>query len=252
MANPIVIPFVAEHLLVLAPRDLFDDTLISEAWRKEREGPAFTAWHDDKPIACAGVMILRPGVGYAWTVLGHDFHKHRIYCTRTIRNALRDIIKGCNLHRVEANVLEDQHAYRKWIELFGFEPEGVAHDYTSDRRNIVRYEWIRYKLRVQAVGDTPDTRQFVAMIGDEKVGYAAHTYTPKERYAYGLQMDVDVRYRGRGVGLALHRARLDAARQDGAPFFVGQSSNPAMIHILEKCGARRCVNELGVTYVVKL
>jgi len=251
--RPLVVPFRAEHMLAIVPREPFDDQTIDDAWRKEREGPAFTVIVNDKPIACAGVMLVRPGVGYAWTVFSHDFLNYRLYVTRSLRRALRDIVKGCALHRVEAQTLEDNYVNRKWLEHLGFEVEGIAHDYTSDRRNVVRYEWVRYKLRIVAVAGAPGTRQFIARIGDDEVGWAIHYYTlDGNNYAYGIQCEVAPEYRGRGIGLALHHARLDIARRDGAPFFVGITENPAMIRILEKCGARRTVSELGITYVVKL
>lgn len=255
MAKPQLIPFRAEHLLEIVSRDPFDDLLIDDAWRKESSGPAFTAHVYEKIIACAGVMLLRPGVGFAWTVFSHDVIDHKVWITRTIRAALRDIIKGCRLHRVEANVLERETTYRRWIETFGFEVEGIAHDYTSDQQNMARYEWVRDQILVKQVGDmskNAQIRQFIAMIGNIEVGYATHGYTPEEHYAYGLQCKVEPMYRNRGVGSALHKARLESAKRDGAPFFVGQTTNPAMMRILRKFGARRCENELGVTYVVKL
>lgn len=250
MGKPTLVPFKAQHLLAIASRNPFDDALIDDAWQKEAKGPGFTAIVNDKPLACAGVQIVRPGVGYAWTVFSHDITNYRLFVTRTIRHTLRNIIKGCNLHRVEALVAETQLGNRRWIESLGFEAEGVAHDYTSDRRNVVRYEWVRYKVRIVEVGDR-NIRQFVARIDDVDVGYAVHAYTP-EMYAYGAQCEVDEHYRGRGIGLMLHKARLTQARVDGASHFVGRTDNPKMIRILVGCGARRCENELGVTYVVKL
>lgn len=239
-----LIPFRAEHLLQLVSRNPFDDELIDDAWRKE-QSPSYTVY-TDKPIACAGVILLRPGVGYAWAVFGYDIPTYRVWITRNVRRILRDIIKGCQLHRVEAQVLEEQHAHRKWLEHMGFEPEGVAHDYTSDRRNVVRYEWLRYKVRIQVSGT-----EVTAYVGDDRVGHASYAYT-EEHYAYGTECDVEPAHRGRGIGTLLHKARLDVARRDKAPLFFGMSENPAMIHILMKCGAQRVDTPHGTTYMVRL
>lgn len=250
MGSPILIPFKAEHLLAIASRNPFDDRLIDSAYQKETKGPAFTALYDEKVLACAGMTIEWPGVGHAWTVFGHDFARHAIWITRTVRAALRDVIRGCNLHRVEAQVLESQLRERKWLELFGFELESIACAYTSDRKNVVRYEFLVDKPYIRRVGSNSKP-EFIALVNNENVGYAAHAYTP-EGYAYGLDIRVDEEFRKRGIGLALHKARLREARFHGATFFVGVTENPAMAKILETCGARRTVSELGVTYVCKL
>lgn len=248
--SPRLVPFRAEHLLAIASRNPFDNDLIDGAYRKEVDGPGFTAFVDDKVLACAGVLVERPGVGFAWTVFGHDFPRYAVWLTRTIKLALRDIIRGCKLHRVEAHVLESQSVERKWIELFGFEPESVAHEYTSDRRHVVRYEFLPDKPYILRFG-SDSKPAFVAQVGNMNVGYAAHAYTP-EGYAYGLDVRVDAAYQGRGIGKLLHKARLCEAARHGASFFVGTSENPAMIRVLEWAGARRCENSLGITYVCKL
>lgn len=275
-----MIPFRAEHLLAIASRNPFDDGLLADAFRKEAKGPAFTAIAEDKPIAAAGVVVLWPGVGEAWTVFGHDMPKHALWITRTIRMALRDIIRGCNLHRVEATVLESQTKYRKWIELFGFEPESVAREYTARRENVVRYEWLRYSSRVRPLR-AAEKANFIELAEacgyilyaehdwfingyilvaceDEKlVGYAVHSYFQDANgmTAYGMNMAIHPEYRGRGLGEKLHRSRLEWARRDGADQFVGHLDrpNPALERIFRKYGARNPVeSSLGTLYITNL
>lgn len=275
MGNPQLVPFKAEHLLAIASRNPFDDDLIEDAYRKETRGPAFTAMVDDKPMAAAGVVVLWHGVGEAWTVFGHDFPKHAIWITRTIKFALRDIIRGCNLHRVEATVLESQTTYRKWIELFGFIPEGIAHEYTTDRRNVVRYEWLRYRIYVRELRAVDDFAALVEACGfamneewlrhcvlvaceDERlVGYATHMYFTDAHghTALGMNMAVHPDYKGRGIGDKLHAARLKWAQRDGVDQFVGhiEGENPALARIFRKYGAKHPVESaIGTLYITRL
>src|SRR5678815_4284955 len=236
--TPILVPFEPEHLDMMgAPR------------QSSYQGPAYTAMCDGVPIACAGVLLLWPGVGHAWVVIG-DLSKHRLWITRTVKHVLGDIIRGCDLHRVEAIVLADSKHHQKWIELFGFEREGIAHEFTATRLDAIRYELVVNKP-VIAKEWADDRMLFTARIKGELVGYASYRYTP-EGYAYGTDVQVDEPHRGKGIGRALHRARLLEVKKQGGRFFVGQSQNPAMIKILESCGAMRCENSLGVTYVCEV
>jgi len=212
-------------------------------------GPAFTAMVDDQPIACAGVILLWPGVGHAWVVVG-DIKGYGLWITRTVKHMLRDIIRGCDLHRVEAIVLADAKEHHKWVKLFGFEPEGVAHEFTATRLDAVRYEFVVDKP-VISKKYVDDKVMFVARVRGQIVGYASHNYTP-QGYAYGTDVQVDEPFRGKGIGGALHRARLLEVKRRGGKYFVGQSDNPAMIKILESCGGVRCENDLGVTYVCEV
>lgn len=280
MSNPCLVPFRAEHLLKLVSRNPFDNEMIDDGLQKERGGPAFTALLDDKPLASAGVTLVRRGVGAAWTVFGHDFVNHKLWITRTLRAAFRDIINGCNLHRIEAQVLESQLENQKWIEVLGFESEGIAHDYTSDRRNVVRYEWLRYKIRVRTLDynevdmfdslvrtcgfslDTaewfaPDNRILVATENERLIGYAVHSYATFDYgyTAYGRNMAIHPEYRNRGLGEILHRARLRDATNAGAVCFVGhiKGNNPALERIFRKYGAQHPVESpLGTLYICKL
>lgn len=260
-------------------RNPYDYKIIEDAWYKENGGPAFTAVVDGKPIACAGVTISYPGVGYAWVVFSYDFPRHKLWITRTLRNAFRDIVNGCKLHRVEAQVLESQIAERRWIEMLGFTPEGIAHEYTHDRRNIVRYEWLRYRIQIRQLRERTiqfdellracdedhldvsewfqDACILIATEDERYIGFAVHGYMASVagHAAYGRHMAIHPDFRGRGLGEKLHVARLTKARKDGAKCFVGhiKGSNPALERIFRKYGANHPVESpLGTLYICRL
>jgi hypothetical protein len=128
---------------MMIDRDTLTSMEIEMAVARETKGPAYTAMLDDKVIACSGVIVLWPGVGYAWASFTDDIYAHRIWVTRTIRSALRDIQRSLDLHRIEAVVLYDDDRNQRWLEALGFTPEGrVAQKFTSDQRPVRRYELI--------------------------------------------------------------------------------------------------------------
>ena len=141
--HPILVPFKAEHLLMLVHRDAGYLESARDAVDKERRGPAFTAIYDNRIIACSGVILLWPGVGAAWAVFTSDVVKHRIWVTRTIRRTLNDIIRVYKLHRVELVALEDNDVNIAWAQSLGFAREnGCATAYTVNKKNVIRMELV--------------------------------------------------------------------------------------------------------------
>lgn len=137
-----LVPFRAEHLYSLVDRDGSEPHTIAQAMEKEN-GVAFSGMYGDKIIGCAGVIIAWPGMGVAWAVFARDIGDYGLWTTRMVRRALRDIIRSNNLHRVEMVVLEGNERNARWAEMLGFEREkGVAKHYCTDKRNVVRYEFI--------------------------------------------------------------------------------------------------------------
>jgi len=137
--TPRLIPFKAEHLLDFVDRDLVMLCDIELGVARERGGPAFTGMIDDTVLGCAGVTLLWPGVGIAWMVLSKEIDHFGIWMTKMVRAALSDVMRSCNLRRVEAVVLADDARNLRWIRTLGFAREnGLARAYTQDKRDVVR------------------------------------------------------------------------------------------------------------------
>lgn len=97
----------------------------------------------------------------------------------------------------------------------------------------------------------PDQHTLVAVENGTVVGYASWGLTA-DKHAYGAGVIVHPDWRGKGLGSRLHGARLQAAQQQGATHFVGQTqeSNEPMRRILVDWGGMPTVeNEDGRAYV---
>ena len=137
--NPTLIPFKAEHLLSFVDKNTDILQEMRHAVEKERRGPAFTAIVDGRVIGCGGVMVMWPGVGAAWVSVDKDITRYGIWLTRNVKAALRDIVKGLGLHRVEAVAL----SHSRWLKIVGFHKEtDIAQAYTQDKLDVVRYAFI--------------------------------------------------------------------------------------------------------------
>jgi hypothetical protein len=137
-----------EHLAQFEDRDKWGRGDWRTAYNKEVMGPAYSAVVNDRVVACAGIVIPWPGMGSCWATFGEEAAKYPIWLTRTCRRIIADVVRCCGVRRLEAVVLQENLRNREWLELLGFDPEGrVARMYTSDQRNVVRYERLDYGIR---------------------------------------------------------------------------------------------------------
>ena len=140
--TPQVRPFQVADARQIINRDAPDQDPVFTMQQADA-GPAFTAWVNDRPIGCAGVVLAWPGVGMAWMTVSQDIAEHGLWLTRITRAFLRDIIRANRLHRLEAVVLEENTRNQHWLSVLGFAYEGgTAHKYLPDKRAVRRFELV--------------------------------------------------------------------------------------------------------------
>jgi len=144
MPKPRLVPFEAIHLRMVVNRDMIEQDPWLLAVEKQHGGPAVTAFVGNTPIGCAGVVLPWSGVGLVWMTLSESVGRHGVWMTKTTRRFLADVIRIYALHRIEAVVMAGNIRNQQWIEHLGFRPEeqGRARKYTSDKRDMIRYERI--------------------------------------------------------------------------------------------------------------
>ena len=144
MATPMLVPFLAEHVVAIQGRDGGAREPWAVSLDKERRGPAYTLLLEGRVVVCAGVMLLWPGVGTVWANVSGEFPRVKVWATRTIRRMLADVIRAYGLHRLESVALADNERNQRYMEFLGFEREdGKARAYTPDKRDVVRYQLVR-------------------------------------------------------------------------------------------------------------
>jgi hypothetical protein len=144
MTRPRLIPYKAEHAMSFVDRDKWSLVTWKEAIEREKY-PAYTGMIDESILGCAGIMIPWPGMGIAWLTMSPIAVVHfRVWMTKICRRIVDDVVRSCDLHRLEAIVLADNAVNQRWIEAMGFsrEKDGLARNYLPDGRNMLRYERI--------------------------------------------------------------------------------------------------------------
>jgi len=106
-------------------------------------GPAYTFFHGDKVLACAGVTIYWEGMGEVWLCTSkywEDYKKEAVIWTRWVLDFLQDENK---LRRIQADVVADNAEANRYIRHFGFHLEALMRNYDVLGRDCIRYSRIR-------------------------------------------------------------------------------------------------------------
>jgi len=90
-------------------------------------------------IASAGIIILWTGVGDAWAYLGPEARQHLRAIQLYTRRGLKMICQGRELRRVQALVVKEFKAARRWAESFGFQTESEMLLAGPNGETLIRY-----------------------------------------------------------------------------------------------------------------
>lgn len=140
-----IVPFELEHYdrmgglrEPMSPAHFGTDyRVLLDAYRQR--GLAWSLLDGDEVIACGGIVILWPGVGEAWTVMGEKVKDYPL----AVAKALREGIERSGLRRIQATVRIDDGKARKLIGLCGFKPEGILEGFGPDGADFVSYARVR-------------------------------------------------------------------------------------------------------------
>lgn len=110
------------------------------AWKNR--GPGFTVINDNGIVMSGGVALLGWRRGEAWLLLSNLFYKYPIVSTKMIRNKLSDIIGQHGLVRVQSLVYPEFNAGMRFIEMLGFECEGLLRSFGPNNEDMLMYAMV--------------------------------------------------------------------------------------------------------------
>jgi len=96
-------------------------------------GPALTAVHDGKIIACGGVAV-----GTLWGYIAEDSKRYFVPLDRIVRR----LLLSCELPRVEATVETNFYNGCRWLSLLGFTMKKTLPKYVEGQDHYL-YEWVK-------------------------------------------------------------------------------------------------------------
>ena len=117
-----VVPFKAAHLaaIELQSAQAYLSEWVTQAQGRELEAhPSYTALHENKPIAAAGVIPIWQGRGLAWAFVS-DAGPNLFL---PVHRAVKRFLDGCYVKRIEMTVDCDFEQAHRWAKMLGFEME---------------------------------------------------------------------------------------------------------------------------------
>ena len=138
-----VLPFDPEHVraMVVQERQIAVVSHVTPEYLAalKQAGPAVTVEADGEPICCGGVATTGFGMGMLWAFVSAQA-AHRLV---RIDRVARRLLEVADLRRIEATTEQDFRQGCRWLELLGFQSEGIMRKYGPDGSDHVRYALVR-------------------------------------------------------------------------------------------------------------
>lgn len=105
-------------------------------------GPSYTIWAGSEIACTLGLVVPWLGRATAWAVWGPAGRRHAGGVHRLTKRYLRELIRRYQLRRIDADVVVDFDAGRRWAEHLGFREEGPPQDfYGPQGESMQHYVW---------------------------------------------------------------------------------------------------------------
>ena len=135
-----IVEFEAKHcqdLLLQDAQSLAQPLLESAEYAESlaQGGPHFSALHDGAVVGCAGVWMIEPHRGIAWALIATGIGINMLHMHKAVKRFLDE----CQVPRIETSVNYDFTQGHRWMEMLGFEAEGVMRKYYPDGSDAIMY-----------------------------------------------------------------------------------------------------------------
>lgn len=102
-------------------------------------GDSVTLMENGLPIGASGVVPVWPGVGELWALFSLSLRERPLLLYKQTLKALNQFQAGGNYHRLQAIVLKDFEASKRWLIHLQFQCEGLLREYGEDRQDYYRF-----------------------------------------------------------------------------------------------------------------
>lgn len=135
-----IIDFEPEHVLCIKPQQRQSFMKLDLDYGKYlATGNCFTGIHDGKVVAIGGILTIYPGRGYLHMIVADGMPHQWIKLYRAARRLIDAV--GDEFVRLEAMSNFDEAS--RWLELLGFEFEGVLRRVMPDGTDARSYSIVR-------------------------------------------------------------------------------------------------------------
>lgn len=144
----IVRPTKREDLRVVQPAEPWN-----AGWRElDRDGMegwlqvyarTFVERTSGNPLAVVGIVVLFPGVAEAWACIDPRIEPHKLSFCREVRKLKEFAFKELGLWRIQAPIQETFEKGRRFVEVFGLQPEARLESWFHPDEAVILYREVR-------------------------------------------------------------------------------------------------------------
>jgi len=98
---------------------------------------------EDDLLFIGGILPMWKGVAESWLLVSENFPKLFLKEPKSILRAFRIYIDSVPFKRIQTSVLKSFIQGKKFVELFGFENEGLMKQYGPDQKDYYRYALVK-------------------------------------------------------------------------------------------------------------
>jgi hypothetical protein len=155
-SNIVMVPFCAEDLLYVEPRDEQKNdifvalgeaftrqvgTLLEQACAKTNDGRLLscTIMDEDKILGCAGIYENFKGSGEAWAIFSKDIGRYKYTLLREIRSHIKDY----DYTRLQSCARADFKEAQKFLQSCGLKREAKLRKATVDGKDLLIFSMVR-------------------------------------------------------------------------------------------------------------
>ena len=135
-----IIDFEPEHILQITPQSHQAFMKLTLEYGKYlATGNCFTGIHDGKVVAIGGILTVYPGRGFLHMIVADGMPHQWIKLYR----AARRLIDAVSEEYVRLETMSNFEEANRWLELLGFEFEGVLRRVMPDGTDARSYSIVR-------------------------------------------------------------------------------------------------------------
>jgi hypothetical protein len=139
-----LIKFRAKHLLEIDPK--VTPSMLEAGEIAQEYGTAFTAVLCGDPIGAAGIAVIRPGHGEAWSLLSPMIKRLPVMLHKAASRLIPEVMTKHGLRRVQVTVNPEDPIAIRWAERLGFEREGKMRNFGDNGEDVLLYSMIRREV----------------------------------------------------------------------------------------------------------
>jgi len=109
---------------------------------QENAGPSWTLKDEGEVLACFGICNIYGGVGTAWAFVSDKARHHGASLPKAMIAKLKECFDVMKFHRLQTVVRIDSKEYQRFVELIGFQREGLLRKATPSKQDVFLYSMV--------------------------------------------------------------------------------------------------------------